>query len=145
MARRTRKLINTEGIVIMSHPITQKEIELFNQNFVIKQTYRMEHEEKISKLPNDFYKNNYLNDLEFEIDRFEPEYIDDSGRTFIQSKNNWKEYLIDDISDIVDFIKDEMPQILKDEALYEENEPRQITFTNSEKTNTKGYSPVTQI
>lgn len=129
----------------MSQPITQKEIELFNQNFVIKQTYHMEHEEEISKLPNDFYKNNYLNNLEFEIDRFEPKYIDDSGRTFIKSKNTWKEYLIDNISDIIDFIKDEMPQILKDEALNKGNKPRQIKFTNFEKANAKEYSPVTQI
>ena len=134
----------------MSQPITQKEIELFNQNFTIKQTYRMEHEEEVPKLPNDFYKNNYLNDLEFEIDRFEPEYIDDSCRMFIKSKNTWKEYIIDDISDIVDFIKDTMPQVLEEEALGEEelfgeNKPKKTTLTNFKNTNAKSYRPVTQI
>lgn len=134
----------------MTQPITQEEINLFNQNFVIKQTYRMEHEEEVQKLPNDFYKNNYLNDLEFEIERFEPEYIDDSGRTFIKSKNTWNEYPIDDIGGIVDFIKDTMPQVLEEEALGEEelfgeNKPKKTTFTNSKNTNTKGYQPVTQI
>ena len=69
----------------MTQPITQEEINLFNQNFVIKQTYRMEHEEEVQKLPNDFYKSNYLNDLVFEIDRFEPEYIDDSGIVWLIS------------------------------------------------------------
>lgn len=134
----------------MTQIITQEEINLFNQNFVIKQTYRMEHEEEVQKLPNDFYKNDYLNDLEFEINRFEPEYIDDSGRTFIKSKNTWEEYPVDNISDIVDFIKDTMPQVLEEEALGEEelfgeNKPKKTTFTNSENTNTKSYQPVTQI
>lgn len=135
---------------MMTQPITQEEINLFNQNFVIKQTYCMEHEEEVQKLPNDFYKNNYLNDLDFEIDRFEPEYIDDSGRTFIKSKNTWKGYLIDDIRDIVNFIKDTMPQVLEEEALGEKelfgkNKTEKTTFTNSKNTNTKGYRPVTQI
>ena len=134
----------------MENKITNEEINLFNQNFVIKQTYRMEHEEEVQKLPNDFYKNNYLNDLDFEIDRFEPEYIDDSGRTFIKSKNTWNEYPIDTIGDIVDFIKDTMPQVLEEEALgeeelYGENKTEKTTFTNSKNANTKGYQPVTQI
>lgn len=134
----------------MTQIITQEEINLFNQNFVIKQTHHMEHEEEVQKLPNDFYKNDYLNDLEFEINRFEPEYIDDSGRTFIKSKNTWEEYPVDNISDIVDFIKDTMPQVLEEEALGEEelfgeNKPKKNTFTNSENTNTKSYQPVTQI
>lgn len=134
----------------MENKITNEEINLFNQNFLIKQTYRMEHEEEVQKLPNDFYKNNYLNDLDFEIDRFEPEYIDDSGRTFIKSKNTWNEYPIDNIGDIVNFIKDTMPQVLEEEALeeeelYGENKPEKTTFTNSKNTNTKGYQPVTQI
>lgn len=133
----------------MENKITNEEINLFNQNFLIKQTYRMEHEEEVQKLPNDFYKNNYLNDLDFEINRFEPEYIDDSGRTFIKSKNTWNEYPIDNIGDIVDFIKDTMSQVLEEEALeeelYGENKPEKTTFTNSKNTNTKGYQPVTQI
>ena len=136
--------------IIMTQPITQEEINLFNQNFVIKQTYRMEHEEEVQKLPNDFYKNNYLNDLDFDIDRFEPEYIDDSGRTFIKSKNTWKEYLIDDIRDIVDFIKDTMPQVLEEEGLGEKelfgkNKPEKTTFTNFRNTNSKVHRPVTEI
>lgn len=134
----------------MENKITNEEINLFNQNFLIKQTYRMEHEEEVQKLPNDFYKNNYLNDLDFEIDRFEPEYIDDSGRTFIKSKNTWNQYPIDNIGDIVNFIKDTIPQVLEEEALekeelYGENKPEKTTFTNSKNTNTKGYQPVTQI
>lgn len=139
-----------EGDVLMTQPINQEEINLFNENFIIKQTYHMEHEEEVQKLPNDFYKNNYLNDLDFDIDRFEPEYIDDSGRTFIKSKNTCNEYPIDDISDIVNFIKDTMPQVLEEEALGEEelfgeNKTEKTTFTNYKNTNTKGYRPVTQI
>lgn len=134
----------------MENKITNEEINLFNQNFVIKQTYRIEHEEEVQKLPNDFYKNNYLNDLDFEIDHFEPKYIDDSGRTFIKSKNTWNEYPIDNIGDIADFIKDTMPQVLEEEALeeeelYGENKPKKLHLLIPKNTNTKGYQPVTQI
>lgn len=129
----------------MTRPITQEELKLFNKHFIIKRTYAIQYLEKLLELPHDFYQNRYLGDLNFEEDDFHSEVIDDSGRTFICSKNTGEEFSIDDINDIVEFIQNEMPQTLKEEALYEENKPKSVTFTNFENKNTKDYQPVTQI
>ena len=129
----------------MTQAITQEEINLFNKNFTVKETYDIRYIDQVPELPNDFYQNKYLGDLDYDTDCINSEVIDDSGRYYIYSKNSGEEYLIDDISDITEFIRDKMPQILENEALYKKNKPQQITFTNSESKNTKDYQPVTQI
>lgn len=129
----------------MENKITNEEIKLFNHHFKIRQTYAIEYLEEVPELPNDFQQNKYMEDLGFYDENFNSTVISDSGRYYIYSKNSGEEYLIDDISDITEFIRDDMPQILKNEALYEGNKPQQSTFTNSENINTKGYQPVTQI
>ena len=129
----------------MTQPITQEEINLFNKNFTVIETYDIRYIDQVPELPNDFYQNKYLGDLDYDTDCINSEVIDDSGRYYIYSKNSGEEYLIDDISDITEFIRDKMPQILENEALYKKNKPQQITFTNSESKNTKDYQPVTQI
>lgn len=129
----------------MENKITKEEINLFNKNFTVRETYDIKYIDEVPELPNDFYQNKYLGDLNYDTDRINSEVIDDSGRYYIYSKNSGKEYLIDDINDIAEFIQNKMPQILEHEALYKKNKPRQITFTNSENKNTKNHRPVTQI
>lgn len=129
----------------MENKLTNEEIKLFNQHFKIRQTYAIEYLEEVPELPNDFQQNRYMEDLGFYDENFNSTVISDSGRYYIYSKNSGKEYLINDISDIAEFIRDKMSQILKTEALYEKNKPRQITFTNSKNTKAKDYRPVTQI
>lgn len=129
----------------MENKITNEEINLFNKNFTIRETYDIKYIDEVPKLPNDFYQEQYLADLDFNTDRINSEVLDDSGRYYIYSKNSGEEYVIDDISDIAEFIRDKMPQILENEALYKKNKPRKITFANSENKNTKSHRPVTQI
>ena len=128
----------------MTKPITQEEINLFNKNFTIRETYDIRYIDEVPELPNDFYQNKYLDDLEFDTDLINSEVIDDSGRYYIYSKSSGEEYVIDDISDIKEFVRNKMPQILEKEALYKKNKSRKITFNNFESTNTKGHSPETQ-
>lgn len=129
----------------MENKITNEEIKLFNQHFKIRQTYAIQYLEEVPELPSDFQQNRYMEDLGFYDENFNSTVISDYGRYYIYSKNSGEEYLIDDISDITEFIQDDMPQILKNEALYEGNKPRRITLTNFENTNDKGHRPVTQI
>ena len=129
----------------MENKITNEEIKLFNKNFTIRETYDIKYIDEIPELPNDFYQEQYLADLDFDTDRINSEVLDDSGRYYICSKNSGEEYLIDDISDITEFIRDKMPQILKNEALYKTTKPQKITLNNFKNTNTKGHRPVTQI
>ena len=129
----------------MENKITNEEIKLFNQHFKIRQTYAIQYLEEVPELTSDFYQNKYMQDLGFYDENFNSTVISDSGQYYIYSKNSGEEYVIDDINDIVEFIRDDMPQILKNEALYERNKPRQITFTNSENKSTKDYRPITQI
>lgn len=129
----------------MENKITNEEIKLFNQHFKIRQTYAIEYLEEVPELLSDFQQNRYMEDLGFYDENFNSTVISDSGRYYIYSKSSGEEYLIDDISDIAEFIRDKMPQILEKQALYKKTKPRQITFTNSENKNTKNYRPVTQI
>lgn len=129
----------------MENKITNEEIKLFNKNFSVRQTYAIEYLEEVPELPSDFQQNRYMEDLGFYDENFNSTVISDSGRYYIYSKNSGEEYLIDDISDIAEFIRNKMPQILENQALYEKNKPRQITFTNSKNTKAKDYQPVTQI
>lgn len=129
----------------MENKLTNEEIKLFNQHFKIRQTYAIEYLEEVPELPNDFQQNRYMEDLGFYDENFNSTVISDSGRYYIYSNNSREEYLIDDINDIAEFIRDKMPQILKNKDLYKKNKPQQITFTNSENKNIKDYRPVTQI
>lgn len=130
---------------IMENKITNEEINLFNKNFKIRQTYAIEYLEEVPELPSDFQQNKYMEDLGFYDENFNSTVISNSGRYYIYSKTSGEEYLIDNINDIAEFIRDKMPQILKNKALYKKNKPQQITFTNSENKNIKDYRPVTQI
>lgn len=129
----------------MENKITNEEIKLFNQHFQIRQTYAIEYLEGVPELPSDFQQNKYMEDLGFYDENFNSTVISDFGRYYIYSKNSGEEYLIDDISDIAEFIRDKMPQILENKTLYKKNKPRQITFTNSENKTNNDYRPVTQI
>ena len=129
----------------MENKITNEEIKLFNKNFKIRQTYTIQYLEEVPELLSDFQQNKYMEDLGFYDENFNSTVISDSGRYYVYSKSSGEEYLIDDISDIAEFIRDKMPQILENQALYKKTKPRQITFTNSENKNTKNYRPVTQI
>jgi len=129
----------------MENKITNEEINLFNKNFKIRQTYAIQYLEEVPEVLSDFQQNKYMEDLGFYDENFNSTVISDSGQYYIYSKNSGAEYIIDDISDITGFIRDKMPQILKNEALYKTTKPRQITFNNFENKNTKGYQPVTQI
>ena len=129
----------------MENKITNKEIKLFNQHFKIRQTYAIQYLEEVPELPSDFQQNRYMEDLGFYDENFNSTVISDSGRYYIYSKNSGEEYVIDNISDITGFIRDKMPQILKNEALYKTTKPQQITINNFENKNTKGHRPVTQI
>ena len=129
----------------MENKITNEEINLFNKNFTVRETYDIRYIDEVSKLPNDFYQEKYLNDLDFDTDRINSEVLDDSGRYYIYSKSSGEEYVINDISDITEFIRNKMPQILENEALYKKNKPRKITFANSENKNTNDHRPLTQI
>lgn len=129
----------------MENKITKEEIKLFNKNFSVRQTYAIEYLEEVPELLSDFQQNKYMEDLGFYDENFNSTVISDSGRYYIYSKSSGEEYLIDDISDIAEFIREKMPQILENQALYKKNKPQQITFTNSENKTTKDYRPVTQI
>lgn len=129
----------------MENKITNEEIKLFNKNFTVRETYDIKYIDEVPELPNDFYQEQYLANLDFDTDRVNSEVIDDSGRYYIYSKSSGEEYLIDDISDITEFVRDKMPQILENEALYKKTKSQQITFTNSKNKNTKDYRPVIQI
>ena len=129
----------------MENKITNKEIKLFNKNFTVRETYDIKYIDEVPELPNNFYQEKYLDDLDFDTDRINSEVLDDSGRYYIYSKNSGEEYIIDDISDIAEFIRDKMPQILERETLDKKTKPRQITFSNSENTKAKDYQKVTQI
>lgn len=129
----------------IENKITNEEIKLFNQHFKIRQTYAIEYLEEVPELTYDFQQNKYMEDLGFYDENFNSTVISDSGRYYIYSKSSGEEYLIDDISDITAFIQGKMPQILKEETLYERNKPQQIIFTNLKNKNTKDYRPVTQI
>lgn len=129
----------------MENKITNEEIKLFNQHFKIRQTYAIEYLEEVPELPSDFQQNRYMEDLGFYDENFNSTVISDSGRYYIYSKSSGEEYLIDNISDIAKFIKNKMPKILENEALYKKTKPQQITFTNSKNKNAKDYRPVTQI
>lgn len=129
----------------MENKITNEEIKLFNQHFKIRQTYAIEYLEEVPELPSDFQQNRYMEDLGFYDENFNSTVISDSGRYYIYSKNSGEEYVINNISDIAEFIKNKMPKILENEALYKKTKPRQITFTNSKNKSAKDYRPVTQI
>ena len=129
----------------MENKLTNEEINLFNKNFTVRETYDIKYIDEVPELPNDFYQEKYLNDLDFDTDRINSEVLDDSGRYYIYSKSSGEEYIIDDISDITEFIRDKMPQILERETLDKKTKPRQITFSNSENTKAKDYQKVTQI
>lgn len=129
----------------MENKITNEEIKLFNQHFKIRQTYAIQYLEEVPELPSDFQQNKYMEDLGFYDENFNSTVISDSGRYYIYSKSSGEEHLIDDISDIAEFIRDKMPQILGQEASYNKTKPRQTMFANFENKNTEGYHPVTQI
>lgn len=129
----------------MENKITNEEIKLFNQHFKIRQTYAIEYLEEVPELLSDFQQNKYMEDLGFYDENFNSTVISDSGRYYIYSKNSGEEYVIDNISDIGEFIKNKMPKILKNKALYKTTKPQQITFNNFKNANTKDYRPVTQI
>lgn len=129
----------------MENKITNEEINLFNKNFKIRQTYAIQYLEEVPELTSDFYQNKYMQDLGFYDENFNSTVISDSSQYYIYLKNFGEEYIIDNISDIAKFIKNKMPKILENEALYKKTKPRQITFTNSENKSAKDYRPVTQI
>lgn len=129
----------------MENKLTKEEIKLFNKNFSVRQTYAIEYLEVVPELPSDFQQNRYMEDLGFYDENFNSTVISDSGRYYIYSKNSGEEYLIDDVSDIAEFIRDKMPQILERETLDKKTKPRQITFTNSKNKTNNDYRPVTQI
>lgn len=129
----------------MENKITKEEINLFNKNFKIRQTYAIQYLEEVPELLSDFQQNKYMENLGFYDENFNSTVISDSGRYYIYSKNSGEEYVIDNISDIGEFIKNKMPKILKNKALYKTTKPQQITFNNFKNANTKDYRPVTQI
>lgn len=129
----------------MENKITNEEIKLFNQHFKIRQTYAIQYLEEVPELPSDFQQNRYMEDLGFYDENFNSTVISDSGQYYIYSKSSGEEYLIDNISDIAEFIQDKMRKILNQEASYDKTKPRQITFANFKNKNAEGYHPVTQI
>lgn len=129
----------------MENKITNEEINLFNKNFKIRQTYAIQYLEEVPELLSDFQQNKYMEDLGFYDENFNSTVISDSGRYYIYSKSSGEEYVIDNISDIAKFIQDKMPQILKNEALYKTTKPQQITFNNFKNKNTRDYRKVTEI
>lgn len=129
----------------MENKITNEEINLFNKNFKIRQTYAIQYLEEVPELLSDFQQNKYMEDLGFYDENFNSTVISDSGQYYIYSKSSGEEYVIDNISDIAKFIQDKMPQILKNEALYKTTKPQQITFNNFKNKNTRDYRKVTEI
>lgn len=129
----------------MENKITNEEIKLFNQHFKIRQTYAIQYLEEVPELPSNFQQNRYMEDLGFYDENFNSTVISNSGQYYIYSKNSGEEYGIDNISDIAEFIKNKMPKILENEALYKKTKPRQITFTNSENKTARDYRKVTEI
>ena len=129
----------------MKNKITKEEINLFNKNFKIRQTYAIQYLEEVPELLSDFQQNKYMEDLGFYDENFNSTVISDSGRYYIYLKSSGEEYVIDNISDIAKFIQDKIPQILKNEALYKATKPQQITFNNFKNKNTRDYRKVTEI
>lgn len=107
----------------MENKITNEEINLFNKNFKIRQTYAIQYLEEVPELTSDFYQNKYMQDLGFYDENFNSTVISDSSQYYIYSKNSGEEYVIDNISDIAKFIKNKMPKILENEALYKKTKP----------------------
>lgn len=128
----------------MARTITQKEIELFNQNFKITRKYTVEHLQEIKALPNN------LDDFEAlaDFDNFESQedlnHVDMRDEIcsipVIEHKYSNYEYEVEYARDIKYFIKEVMPAFLEAENYQNPNNHQDIHVSQI-----NDYQKVTQI
>lgn len=141
---KSNKLINIKGIIIMVRTITQKEINLFNQNFKITRKYTVEHLQEIKTLPHNF------NDFEAlaDFDNFESQedlnHVDMRDEVYsipvIEHKYSNYKYEVEYARDIKYFIKEVMPDFLEVKNYQNPNNHQDIHVIQI-----NDYQKVTQI